>query len=222
MLRRTALPLAIAAALVATAALAGCSSGGLPGGAAAGAGGGGSAAGPSASAHVPTCTASGTSIPAGKYAGKVTATLDSSMKLTIPGAGTISNAGSGKQGMNGTVTINSNGSTVTGTMSLSGLGYSKTGGVAGTAGTGSFVGTISGAASAPVIDGTMKGEWDAYGPLTATSGHSDNKVHAGLHVTNVACAAVTGDVIAMFAEIAKPVAQYITLSGTGTWTATRK
>jgi hypothetical protein len=46
-------------------------------------------------------------------------------------------------------------------------------------------------------------------------------VHAGLHVISASCASISGDAVAMFAEFAKAVAQYISISGSGVWTAAR-
>jgi hypothetical protein len=125
--------------------------------------------------------------------------------------------------MNGKIDIVSDGSTVTGTLDLTGLGYSTiAGGEAGSAETGAFTAKISGPASSPIVTGTLSGEWDSYGPITTSSGSASNGTVVGLHVTGASCSAVTGDAIAMFAEIAKPVAQYIKISGTGAWTATRR
>jgi hypothetical protein len=38
----------------------------------------------------------------------------------------------------------------------------------------------------------------------------------------VSCTSISGDVVAMFRDFAAPVAQYLSISGTGTWTALRK
>ena len=222
---------AVIGAVALSIALAGCSAGGLPGSgsaaqgtnAASGSGGSGSGGSGSGGSGSGGCTASGTSIPAGHYSGTIKATLKTTMSLTVPGAGTLTGVGNGLQGMNGTVDIVSNGSTVTGSINLSGLGSSEiAGGAAGSAGSGKFTGTISGSASNPQVAGIMSGDWDAYGPVTASSGSASNAAHAGLHVTNASCSAVSGDAIAMFAQIATPVKQYITIGGTGAWTATRR
>jgi hypothetical protein len=216
---------AVIGAVALSIALAGCSAGGLPGGGTAAQGtnaAGGSSGSGSGGSGSGGCTASGTSIPAGHYSGTIKATLKTTMSLTVPGAGTLTGVGNGLQGMNGTVDIVSNGSTVTGSIDLSGLGSSEiAGGAAGSAGSGQFTGTISGSASNPQVSGTMSGDWDAYGPVTTSSGSASNAAHAGLHVTSASCSAVSGDAIAMFAQIATPVKQYITITGTGAWTATR-
>jgi hypothetical protein len=222
MLPRT-LTAAALGALVLALTLTGCSSGGLPGGlpgggSAAGSGGSGSSGGGASG-----CTASGTTIPAGHYSGTIKATVKTVMRLTVPGAGTLNNAGRGTQAMNGSVKIVSDGTNVTGSVDLSGLGFSTiANGEAGSAGTGAFTGTISGPASNPIVTGTLSGEWDSFGPVTTSSGSASNGTKVGLHVTNASCSAITGDAIAMFAEIAKPVAQYITISGAGIWTAKRQ
>jgi hypothetical protein len=46
-------------------------------------------------------------------------------------------------------------------------------------------------------------------------------VHAGLYISRVSCASISGDVVAMFRDFAAPVAPYLTIGGSGTWTAAR-
>jgi hypothetical protein len=87
--------------------------------------------------------------------------------------------------------------------------------------TGSLKGTISGPASSPVINGSVAGDWVSETPLGEQSGHTGNAIHVGLHVTSVSCSAVSGSVVALFQELEKPVAQYLTVGGTGAWTADR-
>ena len=87
---------------------------------------------------------------------------------------------------------------------------------------GDFNGTISGSASAPVVQGTMSGEWASLdAPVINATGSADSPVHGGLHITNASCDSISGDAIAMFAEFATSVAQYLTFGGSGTWTAPR-
>jgi hypothetical protein len=52
------------------------------------------------------------------------------------------------------------------------------------------------------------------------TGSADSPVHGGLHITHAGCDSISGDAIAMFAEFATSVAQYLSFGGSGTWTAT--
>jgi hypothetical protein len=228
MSNRLAFPIALAALVIAAVTLAGCSAGGLPGGTLAG----GPAPTPtrtfdpgsSESPKAKPCTAPGSTIPLGSYSGDITATLNTAMQLTVPGAGTIPNAGSGTETMDGVVHITSNGRTVTGLIALGGEGTSQVGDkfIIHSKDEGDFTGEISGPADNPIVTGKMGGAWETLDAPIQSGGSDTSTATVGLHVTSVSCGAVSGDVIAMFIDLAKPVAGYITVSGTGTWTANRK
>jgi hypothetical protein len=84
-------------------------------------------------------------------------------------------------------------------------------------------GTISGPASKPVVVAAMSGEWASFdAPVINGKGTSSSSGSAGLHITSANCTSISGNAVAMFADIAAPVAQYIAISGSGTWVATRK
>ena len=182
--------------------------------------------------HVPkpspaptNCQINGTTIRTGTYAGPITADIKTHMTLSAPGVA-VPNAGSGSLPFTGRINLTSDGRTVRGTMSLSGKGLSQVGlpGAQQVHSTdaGTFTGTISGPANNPVVIGTLGGSWASFdAPLIDGSGHASNRVSAGLHVIRASCTAVSGDAVAMFAQFASPVAQYITISGSGVWTATR-
>jgi hypothetical protein len=182
--------------------------------------------------HVPkpppapvNCQSNGTAIPAGSYAGTIAAVVKTKMSLGLP-AGTIPNAGSGSLPLTGKVNMTSNGRTVSGRISLSGKGFSQVG-LPGSRqvhskDSGSLTGTISGSASSPVVTGTLGGSWASLdAPVINGSGSARRHVRAGLHIIRASCSAISGDAIAMFAEFAAPVAQYISISGSGVWTAAR-
>jgi hypothetical protein len=178
--------------------------------------------------HVPkpsSCQTNGKSIPAGTYAGAITAVVKTKMSLSLP-SGTIPNAGSGSFPLKGKVSVTSNGRTVSGTMSLSGNGSSQVG-LPGarqvhSKASGRFSGVISGPASSPVVTGTLGGSWASLdAPVINGSGSGSSHVRAGLHIIRASCTAISGDAVAMFAEFAAPVAQYISISGSGVWTAAR-
>jgi len=127
--------------------------------------------------------------------------------------------------MDGVVKIVSNGHTVSGSIALGGLGTSYVGGayVIHSKTEGDFTGLIYGPADDPVVKGKMGGAWETLdAPVVGGSGSATSITTVGLHVTSASCGEVTGDAIAMFSEMAKPVAQYITISGDGVWTAKRK
>jgi hypothetical protein len=145
------------------------------------------------------------------------------MTLTDGGV-TIPNAGGASEEMDGVVHIDSNGRTVSGSIALGGLGTSYVGGtyVIHSKTEGDFTGVIYGPASNPLVKGKMGGAWETLdAPVIGGSGSATSITTVGLHVTSASCNEVTGDAIAMFSEMAKPVAQYITISGTGIWTAKR-
>jgi len=180
---------------------------------------------PSPSPASVSCSSNGTTIPAGTYSGPIDATLTTQMHLNLPGA-SIPNAGGGDERITGNVKVVSDGTKVTGTMTLSELGLSHVG-LPGsvnvhTVSNGGLTATISGPASNPVVDGTFSGEWASLdAPVINGSGSATSPVHAGLHVTRVGCDSISGDAIAMFAEFASSVAQYLSFGGSGVWTATR-
>jgi hypothetical protein len=147
------------------------------------------------------------------------------MRLNLPGA-SIPDAGGGTEAFTGTVNVVSDGKQVTGMITLSGLGLSQVG-LPGAVNVhsvdnGGLTATISGSASSPVVEGTLSGEWASLdAPVINATGSADSPIHAGLHITRASCDSISGDAIAMFAEFAAPVAQYLTLGGSGVWTATR-
>jgi len=179
---------------------------------------------PSASS-TSSCSASGTTIPAGTYAGPIKVTLTTQMHLNLPGV-SIPDAGGGTEALTGAVKVVSDGKQVTGTITLSGLGLSQVG-IPGevnvhSVDNGDLTATISGSASAPVVLGTMSGSWASLdAPVINATGSADSPVHGGLHITRVGCDSISGDAIAMFAEFAAAVTQYLSFGGSGTWTATR-
>jgi hypothetical protein len=68
----------------------------------------------------------------------------------------------------------------------------------------------------------LSGAWASFdAPVVNGKGSSSNAFHAGLHVTRADCASVSGDAVALFREIAAPVAQYLTFGGSGGWTAAK-
>ena len=172
-----------------------------------------------------SCNVSGTTIPAGSYAGPIKATLTTQMHLNLPGA-SIPDAGGGTEVLTGDVNVVSDGKQVTGTITLSGLGLSQVG-LPGevnvhSVDNGDLTATISGSASSPVVDGTFGGSWASLdAPVINATGSADSPVHGGLHITRASCDSISGDAIAMFAEFATSVAQYLSFGGSGTWTATR-
>jgi hypothetical protein len=173
-----------------------------------------------------TCVANGTTIPAGTYTTTIGATIITSMHIDIPGGPQIPNAGGGTEPLHGKVSITSNGSSVTGTMSLAGSGTSHVG-LPGAVNvhsndSGTLNGTISGPAGSPILSGMLSGEWASFdAPVINGSGSAASAVHASLHITRANCTSISGDVVAMFRDFAAPVAQYLTISGAGTWTAPR-
>jgi hypothetical protein len=174
----------------------------------------------------PGCRSAGKAIPAGHFTGPIKATLTTRMHLSLGGA-SVPNAGGGTEALTGSIALTSDGRTVTGTITLTGLGLSQVG-LPGavkvhSVDNGELTGAISGAAGAPEVTGTLSGEWASLdAPVLNGHGSAANQVRAGLHVTRATCTAVTGDAIAMFAQIATPVAQYLSIGGSGTWTATRR
>jgi hypothetical protein len=171
------------------------------------------------------CTANGTAIPAGHYTGKVDVRITTTMSINTGGIA-ISHAGSGDERWQGTVDIVSTGGKVTGTLTLSELGVSQVGLPSSkqvhSVDTSDFTGKISGPSSKPVVAANLTGEWASLdAPVINGKGTSNENVTAGLHITQASCASITGNAVAMFADIAAPVAQYIAISGSGAWTAKR-
>ena len=203
-------------------ALAGCSGlnvGALPGSAASG------AAGAAGAQHASGCTANGTAIPDGHYSGSIKATIKTTMSINTGGI-SIPNAGSGTEAWKGTVDLVSTGGTVSGTITLSELGLSQVGQSDGvqvhSVDTSDLKGTITGPASKPVVEATMSGEWASLdAPVINGKGDSTSDGSAGLHITHADCTSISGDAVAMFADLAAPVAQYIAISGSGAWSAKR-
>ena len=237
--RRAAAAAGVALALAASLALAGCSGGlgGFAGGSGSnGAGGSTSAAGSPASgaptpasSHAPTagpCRANGSGIPDGHYAGPIKATLTTTM--TISGDGiSIPNAGGGTEGWTGTVDVTSKAGKVTGTITMSELGLSQVGVSGGvqvhSVDDGELTGVISGSAAQPTVAATGTGEWASLdAPVLNGSGASTSTLAGGLHITHADCTSISGDAVAMFADFMSPVAQYLSVTGDGTWTANRK
>ena len=178
-------------------------------------------------AKTPPCTANGTAIPVGSYSTTVGATIVTAMHIDIPGGPQIPNAGGGTQPMHGTISITSNGSSVRGTLSLAGSGTAHVG-LPGAVNVhsndaGHLTGTITGPATAPVFSGQATGEWASFdAPVLNGSGTSNSTVRTSLHITRVSCTAISGDIVALFQDLAKPVAQYLSISGSGAWTAPRR
>jgi len=154
-----------------------------------------------------TCSSTGTAIPAGTYAGPIHANLTTTMHLNAGGQN-IPNAGGSTTPFNGSISVKSDGLTVTGTLTLSYIGTAQVGlpgdpNVHSDDG-GTLDASISGPATNPLVDGTVSGVWGSYdAPVINGDGDTD-------------C-----DLIALFQEFAAPVTQYLTLGGTGTWTAKR-
>jgi hypothetical protein len=172
------------------------------------------------------CTANGTSIPDGHYAGPIKATIKTTMSINTGGI-SIPNAGSGDEAWSGTINLISSGGKVTGTISLSEFGDSQVGTSGGvevhSVDRGHLKGTVSGPASKPVVGATMSGDWASFdAPVINGKGAATSNGSAGLHVTSANCTSISGNAVAMFADLAAPVAQYIAISGSGTWVATRK
>jgi hypothetical protein len=161
-----------------------------------------------------SCGSNGTAIPAGTYSGPVNATIT----LTLHTGGQLTADGSGTSSMAGRITVVSDGTKATGTIALSLSGSSKLGldglQVGEDTDTGQMTGTVSGSAANPIGSGTVKGSTSSGGP---TSG----PFRAGLHLTKVGCTSISGDLVAMIAEIYAPVGNDVKVSGSGAWTLPR-
>jgi hypothetical protein len=169
---------------------------------------------PTPTPTAPTCAGSGTAIPAGTYIAHVKGVITTSLHFS----GQISADGSGSQTVAGTIHLISDGHTVTGAINAGGSGSSKVG-LQGTvqfedSAIGKMVGTISGTASAPMASGTLSGTDEVGGPVSAP-------FQAGLHLTQIGCSSISGDMVAMFREIEAPNAKYLTIGGSAAWTAPR-
>ncbi|BEP16621.1 hypothetical protein acdb102_49320 [Acidothermaceae bacterium B102] len=169
----------------------------------------GTVSGESLKDYCQTCPTSGTAIPAGTYSGPISGSFLESLHVSGQGQD-----GSGQASFTGSLTIRSDGTNVFGTIAVKGPGSAVIGQVITTNFFGGMKGNVYGSASDPMSKGSLDGESDG------TPTHST--YNAGLHVTNASCASVSGDLVAMLQEITKPVAQYLTLSGKGTWTIPRK
>ena len=117
------------------------------------------------------------------------------------------------------MTVVSDGKTVSGSMSVKATGTSKLSfdpiGIGDDSYFGGLTGTISGPADAPIVTGTLES-------VDAVAGPQNSPLKAGLHLTRVTCGSISGDLVAMFVEITRPVSQYITVTGSGEWTATKQ
>jgi hypothetical protein len=223
--RKSAAAVATVAGVGLALALTACS--GLNAGTLPGSGGSGAAgAQNTGSQNAAGCTANGTSIPDGHYSGPIKATIKTTMSINTGGI-SIPNAGSGDEAWTGTVDLVSSGGKVTGTITLSEFGDSQVGVSGGvevhSVDRSHLKGTISGPASKPVVVAAMSGDWASFdAPVINGAGTSTSNGTAGLHVTRADCTSISGNAVAMFADIAAPVAKYIAISGSGTWVATRK
>jgi hypothetical protein len=211
--------------------LTGCSGvsvGALPGGSVV-AGGSTPAAGHAGASAAPKaapCTPNGTSIPEGHYKGKIDSTVDLVMTITADGI-SIPNAGGGKEHWLGTIDLISKDGSVNGTIDLTELGLSQVGQPGSvqvhSQDSGDLKGGISGTAAAPAVAATGNGEWTSLdAPVVGGSGTSTNKLNGGLHITKADCASISGDFVGMFSDFLKPVSKYLSVSGNGTWVATRQ
>ena len=162
-----------------------------------------------------SCGSGGKAVPAGTYTGPITATITTTLHVT----GKVPSEGGGSQTAKGTVTVVSDGTKVTGTIHVSGGGTAHVGVPSvlemTDASIGQMDGTISGTAVDPIASGTLKGTDEAAGAVSSP-------FRAGLHLTKVTCSSITGDLVAMFAEITRPEAQYVTIGGQRRWTATKQ
>jgi hypothetical protein len=208
--------------------LTGCSGvsvGALPGGSVAAAGAT-PADGASAAPKAASCTPNGTSIPDGHYKGKIDSTIDLVMTITADGI-SIPNAGGGKEHWLGTVDLVSKDGSVKGMIDLTELGLSQVGQPGSvqvhSQDSGDLKGGISGTAAAPTVAATGNGEWTSLdAPVVGGSGTSTNNLNGGLHITKADCDSISGDFVGMFSDFLKPVSQYLSVSGNGTWVATRQ
>jgi hypothetical protein len=161
-----------------------------------------------------SCGSDGTAVPPGTYKGTIHAVLN--VKLHV--SGQLTADGSGTSTGDGTVTVVSDGKTVSGSMSVKATGTSKLSfdpiGIGDDSYFGGLSGTISGPAGAPIVTGTLAS-------TDAVAGPQSSPLKAGLHLTQVTCGSISGDLVAMFVEITKPVSQYVTVTGSGKWTAPR-
>jgi hypothetical protein len=174
-----------------------------------------SSAVPSPSPTRAACTsARQKAIPAGRYSGPISA--DVVLKVHL--AGTVAQGGTGNNHMKGTITLVSNGHTVSGTLRVQGgaqvLGASRAQVLLASTISG-LTGTISGSAAHPVAQGEMLG-------MKTPMGTIKEPYEAGLHVTRASCRSVSGDVVALLAEIFKPESAILTPTGKGTWTLPRR
>ena len=153
-------------------------------------------------------------IPAGTYTGPISGTIISTLHFS----GQVSADGKGTQQFTGKVSLVSNGTTVTGSIEVSGSGTSHVGldslPIGDDSNIGGMKGTISGPASSPTVAGTLASD-------DQVAGHVSEPFKAGLHLTSITCTSVSGDLLAMMKEVELPVAQYVTLTGNASWTATK-
>lgn len=174
-----------------------------------------SSAAPRPSPTRPPCTnARQKVIPAGRYSGPISADV----VLNVHLAGTAAQGDTGTSHLKGTIALVSNGRTVSGTLRVQGgpqvLGASRAQVLLASTISG-LTGTISGSAARPVAMGQMLG-------IKTPLGTSKTPYEAGLHVTRASCRAVSGDVVALLAEILKPESAILTPTGKGSWTLPRR
>jgi len=173
-----------------------------------------------------SCKPDGTSIPDGHYSGPIKATIKTTMTISADGI-SLPNAGGGTEAWKGTVDLISSGGKVTGTITMSDLGLSQVGTSGGvqvhSVENGDLKGTIAGPASKPAVAATGTGEWASLdAPVLNGSGTNTSSLSGGLHITKADCSSISGDAVAMFSDFMSPVAQYLAVSGDGTWVAKRQ
>ena len=186
----------------------------------------GSTSGASATPRAARCTPDGTGIPDGRYSGSIKATIMTTMTITGDGI-SIPNAGGGTEAWKGSVDLVAKGGNVSGTITMSELGLSQVGQSGGvqvhSVDDGDLTGTIAGPSTKPTVSATGTGEWASLdAPVVNGSGTSTASLNGGLHITRADCNSISGDAVAMFSDFMSPVAQYLAVSGSGAWTATRK
>ncbi len=186
----------------------------------------GSTAGASAAPRPANCVPNGTVIPDGHYGGPIKATILTTMTITGDGI-SIPNAGGGTEAWKGTVDLVVTGGNVSGTITMSELGLSEVGQSGGvevhSVDNGELTGTIAGPSSKPTVAATGTGEWASLdAPVVNGSGTGTTSLNGELHITRADCTSISGDAVRMFSDFMSPVAQYLAVSGSGVWVATRQ
>ena len=180
----------------------------------------------SATPKAASCEPNGTAIPDGHYSGSIKATITTTMTITADGI-SIPNAGGGTEAWTGTVDLVAKGGNVSGTITMSELGLSQVGQSGGvqvhSVDDGDLTGTIAGPSSKPTVAVTGTGEWASLdAPVVNGSGSGTTSLNGDLHITHADCDSISGDAVKMFSDFMSPVAQYLAVSGSGAWVATRK